>query len=291
MKNRFVFIFLRATLLPRIIRETVQKNKVTIILYHDIKPDLFEEHLQVLSTRYNIISLKNYVKAVKTDSTEQLPKKSLIITFDDGHMGNRALLPTIQKYSVPCTIFLCSGIVGTNRHFWFLVDTEDTSIQDMKSLPDDQRIAELEKLGFEETREYENREALSWAEINEMKPDVDFQSHTVFHPILPMCSDPRAAREVAGSKKDLERTGFSVYALSYPNGDYSSRNAVLAQNAGYKCAITVDFGYNSKNTDPFRLKRICIPDDASVSDALVRASGLWNLLKKMIKGSAYSYEG
>ena len=285
MKNPFVFRFLRATLLPRIIRETFQRNKVTIILYHDIEPHLFETHLASLKTRYRIISLREYATAIESGSTADLPPKSLIITFDDGHRGNRALLPTIKKHGVPCTIFLCSGIVGTNRHFWFLSDTGDTSVQDLKKLSDDQRVQALKQMGFEETHEHETRKALSRAEIEEMKSVVDFQSHTVFHPILPRCTDTRATTEIANSKKDLEAMGLSVYAFSYPNGDYSTRDTALAQEAGYTCSITVDFGYNTALTDPHRLKRICIPDDASVSDALVRASGLWDYIKTRVKKS------
>ena len=43
----------------------------------------------------------------------------MVVTFDDGHIKNHSLLPVFKKYQVPVTIFLCSGIVDTGKHFWF----------------------------------------------------------------------------------------------------------------------------------------------------------------------------
>src|SRR5439155_17121789 len=109
---------------------------------------------------------------------------------------------------------------------------------------------------------------------------VDFQSHTVFHPILPACSTERARWEVVESKEALEREhGLKIYALAYPNGDYSDREIGLLQSAGYTCGLTSDAGFNDSETDPFRLRRVVLPDDAGVNEVIVRASGLWTLLK------------
>jgi hypothetical protein len=53
----------------------------------------------------------------------------------------------------------------------------------------------------------------------------------------------------------------------------------MTRNAGYRCALTMDTGINDIDADLFRLRRISVPDDASVSKLLVKASGLWNVFR------------
>ncbi len=205
-----------------------------------------------------------------------MPPKSLIITIDDGHNGNYKLKPILKKYNIIATIFLCSGIVNTNRHFWWKHNIDDTNCEWLKNISDEKRLDVLKKSGFEEEKEFNYRQALSKNEIEEMKNIVDFQSHTMFHCVLPNCSDERAYKEISQSKKDLERNyGLETYALSYPNGDYSDREISMAKKAGYECGITVDAGFNSQNTDIFRLKRMSIRDDADINELLVKVSGFW----------------
>ena len=70
-----------------------------------------------------------------------------------------------------------------------------------------------------------------------------------------------------------------INAIAYPNGDYSNRDIKLVKKAGYKCGLTVDFGYTSKNTDLFRLKRLSINDSIDLKEIIVKASGLWAFFK------------
>jgi len=271
-------ILLSVTLIPLFIREFVQKKKVTIILYHNLKPEQADKHFKILKSKYNIISLKDYIKKRKLGK-DNLPSKSLIITFDDGYKSVYQLKSILKKYKIHVTIFLCSRIVGTNRHFWWDYDIDKNKREYLKNIPDKKRLEILRKLGFEEEKEFEDRQTLSKDEIEEMKNIVDFQSHTMFHPILPNCNTERAYEEISQSKIDLENNyGLKIYALSYPNGNYSEREITIVKEVGYECAVTVDLGFNSENTDLFRLKRICIDDVAGVDELLVTVSGLWDFL-------------
>ena len=277
MVRKLVSILLRFTLIPFFIREFNQRKKVTIILYHDIKPDTASMHFKALKSKYNVISLKDYIKARKLG--KKLPPKSLIITFDDGFKSNHKLKPILKKHKITATIFLCSGIVGTNRRFWWKHNIDKNTREYLKNIPNKKRLEILRKLGFEREKEFEDRQALSKDEIEEMKNIVDFQSHTMFHPILTKCSAERANKEILQSKMDLENNyGLRIYALSYPNGDCSDREILMAKKAGYECGITVDLGFNSQNTDLFRLKRICIDDVADINELLVTVAGLWDFL-------------
>jgi len=187
-----------------------------------------------------------------------------------------------EALGVPITIFVCSGIVGTGRRFWFKYAAEEA--QALKHLPDGERINRLQELGFDEAREYSKPDALSQAEIEALAPVVDFQSHSASHPALPYCSHEKAEHEILGSKQELERVyGFDVYALSYPNGDYSDREVLLAKRGGYECALTADVGFNSAETDAFRLKRICVDDTDGVDELLVKTCGLWGLIRGILR--------
>lgn len=281
--KKLIFLLLRISSIPFLLRELLQRRRVTIILYHDISPDLFEHHLQQLTRKYSIVSLETYIASIKDGSLNNLPIKSLIITFDDGHQGNYLLNDIIKKYNIPVTIFLCSGIAGTSHHFWFKHLPNDV-VQKIKKEPDINRLAILKKAGFEDAKEFEHRQALEKQEIYTLKQSgVNFQSHTITHPILPQCSDEKAYNEIALSKQTLETEyGFPVFALSYPNGNYSKRDAEYACQAGYECAITTHPGYNTKKTNRFKLNRICLTDHEDSNELIVRTSGLWNFIKRFL---------
>jgi peptidoglycan/xylan/chitin deacetylase (PgdA/CDA1 family) len=262
---------------PAVARHTVQRHRVTVLLYHDPAPQEFARHLAVLARLYTIVSLRAFVDALVAGCLEELPKRALVVTVDDGHRGNYELMSVIRDLKVPVTIFVCTGIVGTSRGFWF---AHTGSPESLKNAPDGQRIENLEAEGFREDEELAERESLSDDEILEMSGElVDFQSHTVTHPILPLCSEAKARDEIARSRSDLsDRYDIEVYALAFPNGDYSARELGLVQEAGYRCALTLDRGSNSSATDPFRLKRTGIDDADGTDELIVKASGVWGFV-------------
>lgn len=277
------FFLLRMSGVPYLIREVLQRRRVTILVYHKLSAETADRHFAALLRKFNIISLADYMNS-RTDGRKPLPPKPLIVTFDDGHQGNYALKPVLEKHGIPATVFLCSGVVGTNRHFWFETEMEEGLRQGLKRVSDEERLETLTRLGFSETAEQATRQALSASEIDEMKTFVDFQSHTVLHPLLPQCSAAKAWLEISDSKVQLEdKFGLSIYALAYPNGDYSEREIAAVKSSGYRCALSLDSGFNSLTTPEFRLKRICINDDAGLDELLVKASGLWGFLKNLMR--------
>lgn len=288
--SAFVYKALRYTGVAWLWREMMQRRKVTFLLFHDMDPEDAQRNFSYLKKHYRIISLKEYVEAVSNQS--MLPKKAVVITFDDGHRSNYKLLPVIKELGVPVTVFLCSSIVGTCRHFWFRhSDAVKREAESFKRLGNDERLKKLGALGFSQNQEHDNRQALSRDEIEEMMPFVDFQSHTCYHPILPQCDDITAQEEIVASKKQLESSfGLDVYALSYPNGDYSDRDIRLVKEAGYQCGITVDSGYNTLHSDLFRLKRFSVNDAKSITELMVKASGIYALIKHKLHKPSYGYK-
>jgi len=274
-----LFVLLRFSMIPFFAREIIQRNKVTILVYHKIDFKLADIHFKALKSIYNIIPLHEYLSARKNGEVHLLPKKSLIVTFDDGHKTNYSLKSIINKYEMPVTLFLCSRIVGTNRHYWFENNGKDNN-RILKKISDCDRLKILKENGFEEETEYPDRQALSDEELEDMKNLVEYQSHTMFHPILTKCSDKKSFEEIHKSKIDLEiRLNKTIYAIAYPNGNYSEREISYTKKAGYECGLTLDPGFNSQNTDLYKLRRICIYDEGDIHELIVKASGLWDYIK------------
>lgn len=255
-----------------LIREFLCRNRVAILMYHDAKPEVFAKHLDYLSRHWTVISLETLVDAIYEKDFSRIPAKSVIITIDDGHAGNIELLHLFKQYRMRPTLFVCTQIINTYRHFWFKIEGQSKAERErLKRLPNAERLAHLKQTtDFEPEKVYPDRQALNIKEMKEMGEDVDFQPHTQFHPILPHCTETECRQEILGSKVDLERLlGIECPHFSYPNGDYTEREIEVVKASGFRSARTTDIGWNTLETAPYQLKTIPIADDAGL--ALFRA--------------------
>lgn len=261
------------------------RRKVSIVLYHDPRPDIFEKHVQFLSKHYNFISLNILVSAIKNRDWSLISNNSMVITFDDGHKGNYELLEIIKKYNIIPTIYCCSDIISTNRHFWWK-EVGLNEIEGFKKITNAERLNQLEEKGYSLEKEYNDRQALSLDEINDMMNFVEFESHTKFHPILTCCTKKEKKDEIINSKSNIE----SVFSnecqhFCYPNGDYDEEVIDIVKSSGYDSARTIDVGWNDINTDPYKLKITGITDDASITQVIAQLTGITMFLRYLSKGS------
>lgn len=285
--KRFFFSSIKLFRLDAFLRFIKQRNNVSILLLHDPSPDSFDLLLKALTKKYNFISLKEFINHRTNKTIHTLPKFTAILTFDDGHKENYKLLPLFKKYNTPATIFLCSAIVNSNKHFWSNYNIPKVELQKIKKMPYNDMLAYLKTLDYIKDKEYGERHALNISEMEEMRASklIDFQAHTMYHPILVNLGDNDSKNEIEGSKQDLENLlKNDIYAFAYPNGDYSNREIKHVKQSGYQCALTVDYGYNDDKTDLFRLKRISLNDSGSVQENVIKATGLWRFIKKQSYG-------
>ena len=290
IKQIFALI-IRFSGIPLLIREVLCRNRVTIAMYHNPNPGVFARHLKFLSRHYNFLPLERLVSAIRSGDWSHILPKSLVITLDDGHLGNYELLPLFRVYNIVPTIYLCTQIINTNRHLWFRADGIRGGHlkkyrESLKKLPNQQRLARLKKeYDFEPQKPFSERHTLNRDELTEMASDVDFQVHSRFHPILTACTDTECEQEIRGSKQDLERLlNITPTHFCYPNGDYTERESGIVKQAGYKSARTSDCGWNDHATHPYRLKAMDISDDACISQLVAQMSGAFQYLKYALKG-------
>ena len=184
--------------------------RVPIMMYHDILPakkvayDLtpneLRQHFERLkSNQMTPISLAQLMAHLRTGSP--LPKKSILLTFDDGYGGHyQYAYPLLKEYGYPAVFSIHTSSVGVNA----------------------------------------GRTHVSWQELRTMANDplVTIASHSKTHPVLTKLSHQQLVQEVADSKKILEsRLGRSVQYFTYPYGLYDARVKRAVAHANYLGAI------------------------------------------------------
>jgi peptidoglycan/xylan/chitin deacetylase (PgdA/CDA1 family) len=279
--KRTLFFGIRRTGLPALALRTYARGRCGILVYHNPTPELLEQHLAWLAPRVPFVALDTLVDALHDGDWSGLPETSLVVTIDDGHAGNRALVDAFRRYGVRPTIFACSQIVGTRRRYWWTVDGIDKRL--LQNVENERRLAILEdRFGFAQDADDGGRQALSREEIESMKRYVDFGSHTRFHPILPNCGDAECERELALSRSELAAiTGGDVRHFAYPNGRYGEREVRLLRRLGYRSGRTIELGWNDRDADPYRLRILGVPDDASVDLLATRLCSMPGVRKLM----------
>lgn len=103
--------------------------KALVLMYHRVaaletdvwrlavRPQHFEEHLQVLRSNWRVVPLAELVDGL---TNHRLRRNSIAITFDDGYADNYVTArPLLEKYNLPATFFICSGNIGSHAEFWW----------------------------------------------------------------------------------------------------------------------------------------------------------------------------
>ena len=233
------------------IRSWLKLTHFTIIHYHEIHPDIFREHLDHFKKHYTIISLHKLRGFLYNISKIKLPENSLIITFDDGWRSNYELLSLIKEYNHPITIFLSTGLVGTNKIPGARTNLETTPRKQIKV--DDVQTS---------------RKMLNQNEILEMiDSGVDFQSHGVNHRVSTSLTLYEFRFELDESKKFIEKlTNQEVFAFAYPYNEADINQAKVVEEAGYQIARKGDRILNSIKSNKYLLNSIGIRKNCSILD-------------------------
>lgn len=242
-------------------------TKTKILTYHSINiqsnsiPGMvqnvknFEQQMRYLKDNFRVISLTDLCRLLKNG--KELPKNSVVITFDDGYRDNYLnAYPILRKYKIPATIFLTTHPVETQEPLFFDVLCYGifTTLKKIVDLQDlgfskyllDKKILQLKavkeinnfskqmtfqeksrflhilsdrlKVDFEELKAM--RLYLSWDEVMEMSRDgIEIGAHTKTHPQLASMPDKELQSEILDSRDIIEkRLGKKVFSFAYPFG-------------------------------------------------------------------------
>lgn len=215
--------------------------KVPVLLYHkidlpsaDVKirgaftyPRKFEKQISYLKKK----GFEFYTAGELIDfylERGEFPKKSVVVTFDDGWKDNYTnAFPILKKYGAKATIFLVPSCVG--------------------------------KITDKVTAEGEGgREHLSEKDILEMSAsgEIEFASHSFNHKLFHQISDKEIEFEITESKKYIENlTNKECSVFAYPAGFYTDYAKKALKTAGYEAAFSTVYGAVD-NLDVFALNRV-----------------------------------
>ncbi|MGI9424898.1 MAG: polysaccharide deacetylase family protein [Hyphomicrobiaceae bacterium] len=304
-----------ATVLSRI--ASLFRHDIRILIYHRVvdpnraydaanvsaTPDQFGRQLDYIAQEYDVIGFADLLAVYKGRQT--LPKRPLLITFDDGFADNYAFaFPALSERNLTAAFFVTTEHIGQRELFWFdkigfllrharetswdlldgrsieLVDRDHASVlreilERLKSLPNAQR---LEQVRILEERTLDGTEAvdeinfpMTWAQLEEMlRGGMEIYSHTCTHPVLSTVQhEDEIRRELTVSKDEIEkRLGSSCDVFAYPVGRWSSydeRALRLLKECGYELACINESGTNHLNKTS-KLELYRIPVDAFQND-------------------------
>lgn len=202
-------------------------------LFLAVRPETFESHVRALKERFEIVSAQELINRIKHHA---LKGKELAITFDDGYKDNMTeALPIAEKYQVPITIFITTGIFDSAAPFSWDGMYGNTS------------------------GTYLNKEEAAELARN---PVVTIGSHTVHHPRLRDLSPEAQQSEIGDAKAALESIiGKPVQFCAYPFGghlDINSASKKAARGTGHEAAFTTVERTVGHSSSPFSLPRINI---------------------------------
>ena len=247
------------------------RKRAVILVYHEISPRLLDDHLTYLKAQFGISSMSQLVEYFK--GFMPFPAGRVILTFDDGWRSNYKLLPVIQRHSVPITIFLLAGMVGTRRQIWNypLRSVRPELNNKLKNLQHKERLELLSAVAdYTPEKEYSQRVFLSFNEVKKMRSKVDFQSHGSFHPVLNTCSEDQVREDLGPARGVLEKlTGKKVDCIAYPYGygRVTHVEANIAKDLGYVIGRVANMPrLIAADDDQMFLPSLNVPNTATVKD-------------------------
>ena len=281
-----------------------------ILMYHAVQSDpsvhadllggivhsesAFRDQVELLAREFQPVTIGQVSRYVLGEET--LPKRAVVVTFDDGYSDNFDIArPILNRAGVPATFYATVGCIEKRIAPWparlrhaFLstkirewTDTENKRWM-LRSAEERERafMAGCDvccKLGSRAQEEYLTRinKELETSECSEagalmmsydqlralVREGHTVGSHTMTHPNMAYVTRDEARSELTESKRLLElRLGVPVVHFSYPcpalSPHWNPATLEETRAVGYETAVTVDNGLARKGDNPLCLKRI-----------------------------------
>jgi peptidoglycan/xylan/chitin deacetylase (PgdA/CDA1 family) len=253
---------------------SVQRRSPPFPIWHHMSADCFEEQIDHLARHYRCISIPQLLTGMERGRLEPY---SVAVTFDDGFANNLYVaLPILERYRIPATCFVTTGVIGADRPLWPdqvacmlavtpvsriefdgtqlpLRSASEKSTSFKKIVKAGKALASVDLGRFLETLAssmnvdigmlpqhsiWDECRALNWAEIAELVGSglVEVGAHTATHSVLSRLPEADARYEVSACKAKLESNRLAVRYFAYPYGGDADFGAEHRQMA-------IDSGY------------------------------------------------
>lgn len=206
---------------------------VPILCYHkfdeggsstmNMPSDLFEKQMRYLKeNNYHTISPADLLGFL--NFSQQIPRRSVLITVDDGYRSvYEVAYPILKRYGFVATLFIYTDYIG--------LSSKALSWDDLR---------QLKAAGFTI-----GSHSVSHADLTRQGKDETDQAFLA-----------RVKHEVVVSKQILDRElDQDTIIFSFPFGRSDEKSVALAKVAKYKMAVTVERGNNPFFSNPLDLRR------------------------------------
>lgn len=183
-----------------------------------IHPATFEAQIKTLKdAHYTFLTASELANVL--DGKKPIPRKPIILTFDDGYEDFYTdVFPILKKYKVKVTAYIIPGFIDKLNYM---------------------RSSELEEV---------DRSGL-----------VEIGAHTMHHAYLKGTGMILSNKtyEVVESKKVLEKMlNIPIVSFAYPYGAFDEEALEIVKNAGFKTAVSTVPGIEASRSNRFFIFRI-----------------------------------
>ncbi len=234
-----------------------------------LKSDKFLQQLNWLKEHgYVPVSLDDLIKA--RAGRKKLPKKAVILTFDDGYATfYTRVFPVLKSFNYPAVLALVGKWIEAKGEFLYGEERRDRSL--LLSL---EQIKEIASSGLVEivshtydlhrgvlANPYGNKEPAATSRIYDPKSKT-YESDEEYR--------KRVYEDLVKNSEFLKRiTGKKPRAIVWPFGEYNEEILQIAKSLGMEIAFTLDDGSNGIE-DLDRIKRILIFGNDELGDLVWR---------------------
>jgi len=216
---------------------------VPVLCYHNLAPQskgrmilaakVFEEQMRYLKTHgYRVITLKEFVEYISLK--RQLPRKSVLLTFDDGYRSFlQYAYPVLKQLGYTATLFVYTDYVGAGGNAFTWADLKKLSEEGFDVQAHSKSHGDMVRAKNETAAEYDKR------------------------------LDAELAQPRALFQKNL---GFVPEILAYPYGRQDEAVVRRAKERGYSVAFTVRRQGSPSFVDLHRIHRSQIYPEMSMED-------------------------
>ncbi|MEV5379475.1 polysaccharide deacetylase [Streptosporangium nondiastaticum] len=237
-------------------------SRVPILMYHavahtparatyglSVSPHAFARQMRLLADRgFHPLTTEELAKAWRAGSG--LPRKPVLITFDDGYEGvHRHALPTLVEHRFSATLFASTG--------WLRGAHETGGALDLM---------------------------LSWGQVRELAASgMEIGGHSHTHPQLDQLPDDQLWFEVLRCREILAtELGRAPVSFAYPYGYSSRRVRRIVRAAGFGISLAVGNGLAARPQGPYALERVTVRRSTGMAEfeRLVEGRGVGRIFAR-----------
>lgn len=243
-------------------------KNLRILAYHTVKDRAnFEGHLTYLKQNYSIVSIEQLNHFFYKNT--RLPKKPLLITFDDGDLSvYENALPLLKKHNLPATLFVVTDLINSHKPFWwdeieYYLGKEDGNkkVWEVKNWENKEREDFLTKLRNNLDKPAMKYPQLTTGQLKEMQDSgITIANHSHTHPLFNKCTREELEEELTKSKEQLQDSNFTADIFAYPNGNHSELSEAVLKSKNIKMALLFDHKINKNQVHPLQISRLAAND-------------------------------